>query len=318
MNFQMVMLIAVLFFLALILVSVRPYLMTTKDNFLAFLGIGDYQAKKLLNQADAAFDSKEYNEALELYKKFLDKYPNNPDAYRAQLGVAKSYKELGEYDNAIESYNKVSSYPIHPKLKSKVDEMVKLYIENAKLTSEVNPYEEAKKLLDEGNYQEAINKFEVYIKEHPDSSLLAQAQIRIGESYFKLGDYINSEKAYKNALENYVNLMSEEQKATVQTMIESSINSLFNLAKREFDRGNYRGAINRFETFLIEHPGYLAQTDEFEVDYVILESYYNLDECDKVIEKGDKIVTEYSFEQAPQTRAKLDNLVNDCKAKVAS
>ena len=180
MNFQMVMLIAVLFFLALILVSVWPYLMTTKDNFLAFLGIGDYQAKKLLNQADAAFDSKEYNEALELYKKFLDKYPNNPDAYRAQLGVAKSYKELGEYDNAIESYNKVSSYPIHPKLKSKVDEMVKLYIENAKLTSEVNPYEEAKKLLDEGNYQEAINKFEVYIKEHPDSSLLAQAQIRIG------------------------------------------------------------------------------------------------------------------------------------------
>ena len=133
-----------------------------------------------------------------------------------------------------------------------------------------------------------------------------------------MGDYINSEKAYKNALENYVNLMSEEQKATVQTMIESSINSLFNLAKREFDRGNYRGAINRFETFLIEHPGYLAQTDEFEVDYVILESYYNLDECDKVIEKGDKIVTEYSFEQAPQTRAKLDNLVNDCKAKVAS
>lgn len=67
-------------------------------------GIGDEKSFELLDKGNQSFKEAKYDEAMALYQQFLEK---NPNLYQIQASIGDCYKEKGEFDKAIEIYNKV-------------------------------------------------------------------------------------------------------------------------------------------------------------------------------------------------------------------
>ena len=67
-------------------------------------GIEDEKSFELLDKGNQSFKEAKYDEAIVLYQQFLEK---NPTLYQIQASIGDCYKEKGEFDKAIEIYNKV-------------------------------------------------------------------------------------------------------------------------------------------------------------------------------------------------------------------
>jgi tetratricopeptide (TPR) repeat protein len=61
----------------------------------------------LYEQAREAHKEKQYEKAIELYKKFIEENPGDSGIIKARYSLAGSYELLGQYENAISEYNKV-------------------------------------------------------------------------------------------------------------------------------------------------------------------------------------------------------------------
>ncbi len=58
----------------------------------------------LIERGNRLFEDKNCNEALSLYRQFLDKHPNH---FQVHFNIGNCYKEMGEYDKALEEYGLV-------------------------------------------------------------------------------------------------------------------------------------------------------------------------------------------------------------------
>lgn len=65
------------------------------------------QEQYVLMAAAVAFTANNYTASIQLYKRFLDDYPESRDYYRAQLHLADSYYNLGDYSKAASEYQKL-------------------------------------------------------------------------------------------------------------------------------------------------------------------------------------------------------------------
>ncbi len=66
--------------------------------------VQDEKSFELLDQGNQFYKDGKYETALAMYEEFLDK---NPGAYQVILNIGDCYRERGEYDKAIEKYNKL-------------------------------------------------------------------------------------------------------------------------------------------------------------------------------------------------------------------
>jgi len=64
-------------------------------------------------------------------------------------------------------------------------------------------YNNAKKLLDEGQAGQAILEFEKYIREYPHSELAGNAQYWIGEAYYSQKEYRRAATEFQKVIQNY-------------------------------------------------------------------------------------------------------------------
>ncbi|MBC8386054.1 MAG: tetratricopeptide repeat protein [Candidatus Cloacimonetes bacterium] len=78
----------------------------------------DSPGKFVLLAASSAFSAENYLNAIELYKKYLENYPDNNDIHKAEIGIADSYYNLGNYQKAADRYKKL----IHPNTKNEIME----------------------------------------------------------------------------------------------------------------------------------------------------------------------------------------------------
>jgi len=66
--------------------------------------VSDEATFAILEKGNQAYKEAKFDEAIGFYQQFLDK---NPNLYQVQLSIADSWREKGEFDKAIEIYNKV-------------------------------------------------------------------------------------------------------------------------------------------------------------------------------------------------------------------
>ena len=76
------------------IVQLQAVLATNPDNIDARIQL-----------ANAYFDSRQWDKAVNEYSKVLEKNPNNPDV-RTDLGIC--YREIGDFDKALEEFKKAS------------------------------------------------------------------------------------------------------------------------------------------------------------------------------------------------------------------
>ncbi len=85
------------------------------EEYLAYIdGIGKGGTKTegekemmIFNAAEQIFLSENYQKALISLQDYLDKYPDGANAYKADFYMAESYRILGKYEQACDSYRKV-------------------------------------------------------------------------------------------------------------------------------------------------------------------------------------------------------------------
>jgi len=119
----------------------------------------------LIDQANAFFDEKKYDEALLLLQQFLEK---NPDAYQAYASIGDCYREMGEFEPAIENYQKVLE-------ETEKDKASRKEIASRALAGIGESY------LKMQDLEKAKNYFEQSLEVYPENEILAY---NVGEIYF--------------------------------------------------------------------------------------------------------------------------------------
>jgi len=119
----------------------------------------------LLEEANLLFAEKNYDGAISLLEQFLEQ---NPDAYQIHLSTGDCYREKGEFDKAIEEYNKALEQAL-------ADE------EMGKETAAIAIASLGEISLRKEDFEKAQDYFKQSIEMYPDNEILAY---NVGEIYF--------------------------------------------------------------------------------------------------------------------------------------
>jgi outer membrane protein assembly factor BamD len=146
------------------------------------------------------------NPAIEIFTKVIENSTYGPKAAAAQYKLGLLLKGLLRYYEAEEAFNKViSSYP-----DSEWVEAAKFQIASCRAAVSRGPE------YDQGAAKEAEEKFETFVKEHPDAVLSSEAVSNIGklrekeaEGNYNIGKFYEKQKAYQAAKIYYEEVMNK-------------------------------------------------------------------------------------------------------------
>lgn len=136
------------------------------------------------------------NPAIEIFSKVVENSTYGPLAPKAQYKLGLVLKGLSRYYEAEEAFNKViSNYP-----DSEWAEAAKFQIASTRAAVSRSPD------YDQGSAKEARERFEDFVKEHPDAALSADAQRNIdqlkereAESNYNIANFYEKQKEYGSA-----------------------------------------------------------------------------------------------------------------------
>ncbi|MGE5197759.1 MAG: tetratricopeptide repeat protein [Deltaproteobacteria bacterium] len=144
------------------------------------------------------------NPSIEIFAKVVDNSTYGPLAAKAQYKLGLVLKGLSRYGEAEEAFNKVlSNYP-----DSEWAPAAKFQIASCRAAVSRGP------AYDQGAAKEAKEKFEEFVKDHPDAVLSRQAEENIGqlqekeaESSYRIAIFYEKQKAYDAAKVYYQDLV---------------------------------------------------------------------------------------------------------------
>jgi len=145
------------------------------------------------------------NPAIEIFSKVIENSTYGPLAPKAQYKLGLVLKGLMRYYEAEEAFNKViTNYP-----NSEWVEAAKFQIASCRAAVSRGPD------YDQGAAKEAKEKFEDFVKEHPDAVLSHEAEKNIGrlkekeaEANFNIGRFYEKQKAYEAAKVYYNDILN--------------------------------------------------------------------------------------------------------------
>lgn len=204
---------------------------------LSVIGCGKKEpsAWELSDEFTRLYKAKQYEEAKEVGKNFLEKYPDDERAANVQLKLAPVYYYLKDFDGAREEYGKVvQKYPLESKeaqrqvdfIKEHSDfdyQPLKMYVDiqntsdlqerivglkeilerypNCNLADYVQ-YSIGRTCILLRQYPEARKEFDIFLTKYPRSSCIA-------EYYFDIGKFYIRQKKIDEAIRVYQKLLNE-------------------------------------------------------------------------------------------------------------
>ncbi len=142
--------------------------------------VADETTFALLEKGNQLFKEAKFDEALVQFQQFLEK---NPNLYQIQLSIGDCYREKGEFDKAIENYNKVLELSkSDPTLGKEMSAKAQAGIGNC--------------YLKQGKLPEAQNFFKQSIENSPKDEVLAY---NVGEIYFSNHGYDDAIRYFEMA-----------------------------------------------------------------------------------------------------------------------
>jgi tetratricopeptide (TPR) repeat protein len=142
--------------------------------------VADETTFALLEKGNQLFKEAKYDEALVQFQQFLEK---NPNLYQIQVSIGDCYREKGEFDKAIENYNKVLEL-------AKSDITLGKEMSAKAFSGIGNCY------LKQGKLPEAQNYFKQSIENSPKDEILAY---NVGEIYFSNQGYDDAVRYFEIA-----------------------------------------------------------------------------------------------------------------------
>jgi tetratricopeptide (TPR) repeat protein len=147
--------------------SVNPKVTVTMQKLTKASGgiVADEATFELLEKGNQAYKESKYDEAMAFYQQFLEK---NPNLYQIQVSIADCWREKGDFEKAVEIYNKVLE-------QSKVDAALGKEMAAKSLAGIGNCY------LKQNKLKEAQDFFKQSIENSPKDEVLAY---NVGEIFF--------------------------------------------------------------------------------------------------------------------------------------
>jgi tetratricopeptide (TPR) repeat protein len=127
--------------------------------------IEDESSLGLLEKTNQLFTEKKYDEAIAILKQFLE---INPNVYQAFINIGDCYREKGEFEQAIEEYNKALE-------QAKKDELMGMEM-TAKALARIGEC-----YMRNEDFETAQDYFKLSIESYPENEILAY---NVGEIYF--------------------------------------------------------------------------------------------------------------------------------------
>jgi tetratricopeptide (TPR) repeat protein len=196
--------------------------------------VQDEATFQTLEEGNAFFKEGKYDTALLMYEEFLAK---NPGAYQVLLNIGDCYREKGEYDKAIENYNKLitqagTDSTMGKNMGAKGLAAIGLcYLKQDKLVEsqdyfkksiemspqdEILPFNVAEIYFSNSQIDDAIKYFELAIQIKPD---WPDPYLRVAYAYLNKGDSV---KAAEN-LEKFIKLEPETERTAQAQAILAAI-----------------------------------------------------------------------------------------------
>ncbi|WP_290960657.1 tetratricopeptide repeat protein [Gracilimonas sp.] len=274
------------------------------------------------------FEMGQYENAVGPLEDFLENYEKPETALfpydtDTQLRVGDAYYALGQYRQAIASYNQAigaepggdyamfqiaNSYYRAGRTFEAVSNFRKmLRIYPFSRLREQAQYNVAYIYLNTNNYSQAVEEFQTVINKYPGTDWAARSQYNIGDAYYNAGEYERAIAAYQKVLDDYprssyiieaINGIQYAQLSAGRSDSSSVILEEFlsdNPTSSTADQLRYRQALNVFqsgdyENAIKEFRQYLRVTNS---ERLMSEAYSNLGEAYRQLGQIDNAINAY-------------------------
>jgi TolA-binding protein len=274
------------------------------------------------------FEMGQYENAVGPLENFLENYEKPETALfpydtDTQLRIGDAFYALGQYRQAIASYNKAigaepggdyamfqiaNSYYRAGRTFEAVSNFRKmLRIYPFSRLREQAQYNVAYIYLNTNNYSQAVEEFQTVINKYPGTDWAARSQYNIGDAYYNAGEYERAIAAYQKVLDGYprssyiieaINGIQYAQLSAGKSDSSSVILEEFlsdNPTSSTADQLRYRQALNVFqsgdyENAIREFRQYLRVTNS---ERLMPEAYSNLGEAYRQLGQIDNAITAY-------------------------
>ena len=192
----------------------------------------DFKSLVQFQVAETRFLAKEYGEAAKEYKRYVELFPETPEAGKAYFYAGWSEFNTKEYDQSIETLNGMLA--AYPQDRYAPDSQFRI----------------ASSFYEKGEYAKAVEMAQVVLDEYPNSPVIAQALYLEANAYDQMGRDEEAIKAYRDVRNLY--------------------DRMFELLRGSFREGknvdfeNYR---QLFETSSLRVAEIFRKTDQFEKAY---------------------------------------------------
>lgn len=219
-------------------------------------------------------DPREYETAIELYRKALGYFPEGQEAYDTRFRFAECLFESGRLEEAAREYEFVSKTEPYDTYREKAASKRIQCLEQLRATDKIdmntllasygdyvrmNPqspktppllFKQGEILFNNSHYNEANVFFQQIITKYPDVPEVRRAWSLELESLFHAGRYTELEQACKNLFKQSFPL-TPDQKNRAEHLLRFS---QFEQARGEQEKGNFRQAAARYEQLVEAAP----------------------------------------------------------------
>ena len=249
---------------------------------------------------ECALQLKEYDEAIQHYKRLQVDYPDSPLRLDAVRGTATAWFHQGRYEEAIKAYEKVvessgdvpvishslyligESYDnlgLYQKSGEYYEHILTKYPQSDEASDAL--YAKGWSLYRLKKYGEAHDTLTDFIKKYPAHYAIPEASYRAAESLFNLGDWAKAQQAYQQVINTYHKDEAYQQFA---------IDARFRLGECYFQRELMEEAKQTFELLLRERG---TSPIVAEAQYWIAEVLLEEEKYPEAIHEYQKVVTLY-------------------------
>jgi tetratricopeptide (TPR) repeat protein len=187
-------------------------------------GCGRHKPERIMQDAQQAFQQRDFVTAMIKLDDFLQRYPDNPLAVEAQFAIGRCNMGLGRFDKAIEEYQKlVKKYPASSDLiKGAELDIASAYVEMGKFTEAVSQYDKilttfsketelvaltrfnrARVFEQQKKWDDAIKGYTELVNSNAPERMRADAYQQTAEIYRQLKKYPATVATYKTILTKF-------------------------------------------------------------------------------------------------------------------
>lgn len=211
----------------------------------------DNSPEKLLDKGDKYITNSEYENAINTYKKIIDKFPDDSLVQNARYNIAWiELNDRNDYSNGFELLNEIAKdYPETMIGKSAQEDIQNFPKWLMKKSSE---------LRSDTTISEAIGTVDYLISEYNNDPIIPEAL------YLKGNIYLNDKKDFYRAINTYQEIIHKYKGSSFESMSQFMIGYIYANVQTNIPKAKIA-----YQTFLQNYPEHeLAPSVQFELEYL--------------------------------------------------